>query len=248
MRRPLLSCLSREGSRAMLGLPAPASATAGEQAGPSDTMVALLGASRLCPSSCSRQSSARGEATLIQRNRQRLQDQMRDKVSCPLPSHHPGILGVLGILSPWAQRYCGSAPPLLGRPTLPSPMSPRKGLNLHGSRHGLQACGKTSWKAWIVGNWGTLGTNTSPWRGWLCHTSPRPGASLTPRNPGSILFFSFSPCDTHPTAYPNVSRRCQLLVHKCILGKKLKQKKKKKGKKNFQIITCNHIYKYINIY
>lgn len=59
---------------------------------------------------------------------------------------------------------------------------------------------------------------------------PRPGASLTPRNLGSILFFSFSPRDTHPTAYPNVSRRCQLLVHKCILGKKLKQEKKLKNK------------------
>lgn len=76
---------------------------------------------------------------------------------------------------------------------------------------------------------------------------PRPGASLTPRNLGSILFFSFSPRDTHPMAYPNVSRQCQLLVHKCILGKKLKQKKKER-KKNFQFITCNHIYKYINIY
>lgn len=74
---------------------------------------------------------------------------------------------------------------------------------------------------------------------------PGPGASLTPRNPGSILFFSFSPCDTHPMAYPNVSRRCQLLVDKCILGKKLKQKKnKKKGKKifNLSLVTI-----YINI-
>lgn len=64
-------------------------------------------------------------------------------------------------------------------------------------------------------------------------------------NAGTVLFFSFSPRDTPPTAYPNVSRRCQLLVHKCILGKKAKWKKKKK---NFQFITCNHIYKYINIY
>lgn len=84
----------------------------------------------------------------------------------------------------------------------------------------------------------------APAMGWSCpgleHLSP-------PRNPGSILFFSFFPRDTHPTAYPNVSRQCQLLVHKCILGKKLTQKKKK-GKKNFQFITCNHIYKYINIY
>lgn len=80
-----------------------------------------------------------------------------------------------------------------------------------------------------------------PW--WM--ELPEPGASPTPRNLGSILFFSFSPRDTHPMAYPNVSRRCQLLVHKCILGKKLKQKKKqKKGKKifNLSLVTI-----YINI-
>lgn len=74
---------------------------------------------------------------------------------------------------------------------------------------------------------------------------PHPRAS--PANVGSVLFFSFSPGATHPTAYLNVSRQCQLLVHKCILGKKRKRKKKFK-KKNFQFITCNHIYKYINIY
>lgn len=66
-------------------------------------------------------------------------------------------------------------------------------------------------------------------QGWWMEL-PGPGASLTPRNPGSILFFSFSPRDTHSTAYPNVSRRCQLLVHKCILGKKLKQEKKNEKK------------------
>lgn len=53
MRHPLLSCLCREGSRAMLGSPAPASATTGEQAGLSNIMVALLEASRLCPFRCS---------------------------------------------------------------------------------------------------------------------------------------------------------------------------------------------------
>lgn len=140
-------------------------------------------------------------------------------------------------------------------------MSPGKGLNLHGSRDGLQPCGKTSWKAWMGGGLPWLG-NPGHWHHALARLAvplqlwprwmelPGPGAALTPRNLGSILFFSFSPCDTHPTAYPNVSRRCQLLVHKCILGKKLKQKKKnqKKRKKNFQFITCNHIYKYINIY
>lgn len=65
---------------------------------------------------------------------------------------------------------------------------------------------------------------------------PEPGASPTSRNLESILFFSFSPRDTHPTAYPNVSRRCQLLVHKCILGKKIEtEKENKKKEKKFSI-------------
>lgn len=50
MRHPLLSCLSREGSRAILGSPAPASATTGEQAGPIDTLVSLLGTVGCAPS------------------------------------------------------------------------------------------------------------------------------------------------------------------------------------------------------
>lgn len=95
MRHPLPSCLSREGSRAVLGSPAAAGATTGEGAGPSDTTVALLGASRLCPFRCPQQSSARRETTFIQRDRQRLRDQMGDEVSCPLPSHHPWDLGIL---------------------------------------------------------------------------------------------------------------------------------------------------------
>lgn len=95
MRRPLLSCLSREDSRAMLGSTAPASAMTGGQVGLSDTIVALLGATRLCPFRCSQQGNARGETTLIQRDRQRLQDQMGDEVSRPLPSHHPWDLGIL---------------------------------------------------------------------------------------------------------------------------------------------------------
>lgn len=84
----------------MLGSPAPVSAKIGEQAGLSDTTVALLGASRLCPFRCSQRGSARRKTILIQRDRQRLWDQMGDEMSCSRPSHQPWDLG---ILSPWAQ-------------------------------------------------------------------------------------------------------------------------------------------------
>lgn len=92
-------------------------------------------------------------------------------------------------------------------------------------------------------------------RGWSC---PIPEHRIQERweHFGSVLFFSFPPGATRPTAQPDVSRRCQLLVHKCILGgvwgwgreEGRKRQKKPREKKKIQFITCNHIYKYINIY
>lgn len=86
----------------MLGSPAAAGATTGEQAGPSDTTVALLGASRLCPFRCSQQGSTRGETTLIQRDRQRLWDQMGDELSYLLPSPHLWDLVTLSTVALWS--------------------------------------------------------------------------------------------------------------------------------------------------
>lgn len=179
--------------------------------------------------------------------------------------HVPGWL--LPLQRPGDRDTAAPAAPPLQRPAVLPPASPRKGLNLRGVGDGRAATPRENFtepspKASMVGGWRgqeTLGATAVRRRGRLCHGGtvtlrgrgrgpspaavelPRPGASLAPGNVGSVLFFSFSPGDTHPTAYPNVSRRCQLLVHKCILGKKRKWKKKKR------IFNLSLVTIYINI-